>query len=93
MRRGTVVLVIRAFAVGIFVTCGALQGALGAEERVNVDQGWSDKQKGTRYTTLQGSRLIPLSWIRALEQPGPSLYQRRERMTRGGSRIAKSLNR
>jgi hypothetical protein len=73
MRRGTVVLVIRAFAVGIFVTCGALQGALGAEERVNVDQGWSDKQRGTWYTTSQGSRLIPLSWIRALEQPGAPL--------------------
>jgi hypothetical protein len=42
MRRGTVVLVTRAFAVGIFVTCGALQCALGAEERVIVDQGWSD---------------------------------------------------
>jgi len=70
MRWGTVDLVTRAFAVGIFVTCGTLQCALGAEERVNVDQGWSDKQKGTWYTTSQGSRLIPLSWIRALEQPG-----------------------
>jgi len=70
MRWGTVDLVTRAFAVGIFVTCGALQCALGAEERVNVDHGWSDKQKGTWYTTSQGSRLIPLSWIRALEQPG-----------------------
>src|ERR1017187_1313346 len=55
MRLGTVVLVTRAFAVGIFVTCGTLQCALGAEERVNVDQGWSDKQKGTWYTTSQGS--------------------------------------
>jgi hypothetical protein len=41
-----------------------------ADEFVNLDQGWSIKQKVAWYTRSQGSRLIPLSWFRALEQPG-----------------------
>jgi hypothetical protein len=34
-----------------------------------VDQDWSAAQKTTWYTLSQGSRLLPLSWFRALEQP------------------------
>ncbi|MCE8522069.1 hypothetical protein KBY30_13830 [Ruegeria pomeroyi] len=35
-----------------------------------LDQGWNDAQRRWWYTTTQGSRLLPLSWMRALEQPG-----------------------
>jgi mono/diheme cytochrome c family protein len=41
-----------------------------ADEMVMIDQGWSVKQKVEWYTLTQGSRLLPLSWFRALEQPG-----------------------
>ena len=35
----------------------------------SLDQGWSDQQKANWYTRSQGSRLLPLSWLQALEQP------------------------
>jgi hypothetical protein len=41
-----------------------------AEDIVPVEQGWSPQQKQAWYTLSQGSRLIPLAWLRALEQPG-----------------------
>jgi hypothetical protein len=40
-----------------------------SDELVNVEQGWSPADKTAWYTTTQGSRLLPLSWLRALEQP------------------------
>jgi hypothetical protein len=40
-----------------------------ADTIVPIDQGWTDKQKVAWYTLTQGSRLLPLSWFRALEQP------------------------
>jgi hypothetical protein len=43
-----------------------------ADQIINVDQGWSIQQKNTWYTLSQGSRLIPLGWLRALEQPESS---------------------
>lgn len=42
------------------------------DEIVPIDQGWSVKQIEAWYTLSQGSRLLPLSWFRALEQPGSS---------------------
>jgi hypothetical protein len=33
-----------------------------------LDQGWTDAEKQWWYTTTQGSRLVPLSWLTALEQ-------------------------
>ena len=41
-----------------------------ADEVVAIDQGWSTRQKVEWYTLTQGSRLLPLAWFRALEQPG-----------------------
>ncbi|NDW47192.1 di-heme-cytochrome C peroxidase [Ruegeria sp. PrR005] len=35
-----------------------------------LDQGWNDAQRRWWYTTTQGSRLLPLDWLVALEQPG-----------------------
>jgi hypothetical protein len=40
-----------------------------SDEIVNVEQGWSPADKTAWYTITQGSRLLPLSWLRALEQP------------------------
>lgn len=33
-------------------------------------QGWTDGQRMAWYTASQGSRLIPQTWLKALEQPG-----------------------
>jgi hypothetical protein len=33
-----------------------------------LDQGWTEAEKQLWYTTSQGSRLLPLSWLVALEQ-------------------------
>ncbi len=41
-----------------------------SDEIVNVEQGWSPADKAAWYTTTQGLRILPLSWFRALEQPG-----------------------
>jgi hypothetical protein len=40
-----------------------------SDESVNVEQGWSPADKTAWYTTNQGLRILPLSWLRALEQP------------------------
>ncbi len=38
----------------------------------NAEQGWTETQRNLWYSINQGSRLMPLSWMRALEQPGNS---------------------
>lgn len=38
----------------------------------SLDQGWSATRKADWYTRSQGSRLLPLSWLQALEQPDAS---------------------
>jgi len=35
-----------------------------------LDQGWTEAEKQWWYTASQGSRLLPLSWMLALEQKG-----------------------
>ena len=45
-------------------------GAPASGQTVDISQGWSTKQKVFWYTASQGSRLLPLTWLRALEQPG-----------------------
>lgn len=35
---------------------------------ITLDQGWTDDQRSSFYTTSQGSQLIPYSWFMALEQ-------------------------
>src|SRR5882672_1414132 len=37
---------------------------------ISLDQGWTSADKQWWYTTSQGSRLLPLSWLMALEQVG-----------------------
>jgi mono/diheme cytochrome c family protein len=41
-----------------------------AQPAVPVGQNWSEQAQNTWYDATQGSRLIPLSWLQALEQPG-----------------------
>ncbi len=38
------------------------------ESAISIEQGWTVKQKNNWYTLSQGSRLIPLAWIKVLEQ-------------------------
>jgi hypothetical protein len=45
-------------------------GAARADVFPDLDQGWSEPQQRTWYDATQGSRLVPLSWLKALEQPG-----------------------
>ena len=52
------------------VLSGAICAPASADEMVAIDQGWSTRQKVEWYTLTQGSRLLPLAWFRALEQPG-----------------------
>lgn len=49
--------------------CGP--SASGASQQL-LDQGWSDKQIDQWLHASQGSRLLPLRWFRALEQPTSS---------------------
>jgi cytochrome c553 len=59
---------IAAWVVNIVVLGTATPAS--ANDYVTILQGWSAQQKATWYTRSQGSRLIPLDWLRALEQPG-----------------------
>lgn len=43
-----------------------------ADTRVGVSQNWTASQTATWYNLSQGSRLVPLAWLRALEQPDGS---------------------
>jgi hypothetical protein len=57
------------FLVSLFASFLALVFPSMSDEVVNVEQGWSPADKAAWYTLTQGSRLLPLSWLRALEQP------------------------
>jgi hypothetical protein len=41
-----------------------------AQPAVPLDQNWSEEDKTNWYDATQGSRLIPRSWLEAIEQPG-----------------------
>jgi mono/diheme cytochrome c family protein len=58
--RATAILtiVISAFAAGVV-----------AEPFVDLDQNWSETDRNDWYGSTQGSRLLPLAWLEALEQP------------------------
>jgi hypothetical protein len=46
-------------------------------------QGWSDEQRNSWYNTSQGSRLMPMSWMRALERhQDETLFLSRENIER-----------
>src|SRR4029077_3641307 len=57
------------FLVSLLTACLALVFPAMSDEIVNVEQGWSPADKTAWYPTTQGSRLLPLSWLRALGQP------------------------
>ncbi|HEY0300650.1 MAG TPA: di-heme-cytochrome C peroxidase, partial [Rhizomicrobium sp.] len=49
-----------------------LLGAANGQAPPGLDQGWSPQDQAGWYDASQGSRLLPLSWFKALEQPNPS---------------------
>lgn len=44
--------------------------SLAKDVTVHLEQGWSENDRSWWYGVSQGSRLIPLAWLQALEQPG-----------------------
>ncbi len=60
-------LAISAWVLNVIVATLATRAS--ADEVVNLRQNWSAQQIANWYTLSQGSRLIPLSWLLALEQP------------------------
>lgn len=69
------------FGCGMF-SSGAPNGDELAEE---VDQGWTAGKRAQWYAARQGSRLIPLAWLTALEQPGgEALFMQPEHVARFG---------
>ena len=59
----------RLFLASLLTGCLAPVSPSTSDEIVNVEQGWSPADKTAWYTTNQGLRILPLSWLRALEQP------------------------
>ena len=55
----------------VLTTLGACSGPDAAADKgyLETDQGWSQKERELWYGATQGSRLIPLAWLKALEQP------------------------
>ena len=43
------------------------------EQKVQLDQHWTDEQRHLFHYTAQGTRLLPYEWFMALEQPCFSL--------------------
>jgi len=66
-----------AMAVGGAGLAGVLGVALayGAEKHIDLKQNWDVEKVSRWYGGYQGSRLVPESWLRALEQPnGQGLF-------------------
>jgi hypothetical protein len=49
----------------------ALAGVAGAQVLPDLDQGWGPSERQDWYGLSQGSRLVPLALLKALEQPAP----------------------
>ena len=60
----------RSRSIVLALALSAVCAPASADDVVAIDQGWSNRQKVEWYTLTQGSRLLPLAWFRALEQPG-----------------------
>ena len=71
-----------ATAIGFAITTLSLAWASSSEEAdpgpLFVDQGpgWTPEERASFYTRDQGSRLIPLSWLLALEEPAGDPFMR-----------------
>lgn len=63
----SVCLIAASLAVGL-----AAAAAANAEDVVYVNKGWSARDRAQWYTTSQGSQLLPLKWIWAIERPDSS---------------------
>lgn len=68
IRIGLFSLVALGLAGGVLVSCAAL-GVGDNRPGTALDQGWTVSDVTRWYDAYQGSRLLPASWFRALEQP------------------------
>ncbi|HKP23809.1 MAG TPA: di-heme-cytochrome C peroxidase [Dongiaceae bacterium] len=61
----------RACAIRAAMLCSlaALCAGIAKADAIRLEQGWNKEQRNVWYRLTQGSRLIPLDWLRALEQP------------------------
>ena len=55
--------------VGFFTAVTLNADATSVRRDADLDQNWSEADRTAWYDATQGSRLLPLSWFRALEQP------------------------
>jgi hypothetical protein len=62
------VLAISTVVIGSGPTLAQQSQAPASNAPISLDQGWTSAEKQWWYTTSQGSRLLPLSWLIALEQ-------------------------
>ena len=67
----------RLFRLSPWIALGAAPlvlviAAVFAAPAPSLDQGWTAAQQTSFYQASQGSRLLPLAWLKALEQPGGS---------------------
>lgn len=59
-----------AVPISLFTAAFIASAASGpAQPSIDLDQNWSEQDENNWYDAPQGSRLIPLSWLQALEQP------------------------
>ncbi|HEY2751487.1 di-heme-cytochrome C peroxidase [Phenylobacterium sp.] len=58
--------------VGVIALAGMLAGVAGAQVIPDLDQGWGPAERQDWYGLSQGSRLIPLAFLKAMEQPAPA---------------------
>jgi mono/diheme cytochrome c family protein len=56
--------------LGLALTVSGCGSWGGGGDKADWRQGWSPKQQADWYAGTQGSRLMPYSWFKALEQPG-----------------------
>ena len=59
-----------AASLGLAAAAFAFAAAAVPEQQGELDQGWTQADRTAWYGASQGSRLIPLDWLLALEQPG-----------------------
>jgi hypothetical protein len=58
----------RATAI-LAIILSAFAAELAAEPFIDLDQNWNETDRNDWYDATQGSRLLPASWLEALEQP------------------------
>src|SRR5262245_17179915 len=76
MGRPAATTIVASFLVTAFAGAALTVGSVLAADPTPVDQGadWTPAKRDRFYTLDQGSRLMPLSWIKALKLPDGSPF-------------------